>query len=94
MDLPEVTTTLCGPPSGSGKLNERCAKSFYDGYGSKRRIASEEIEALRDAHLFHQYYYLADALGRGDFAFLARMDARLSRWENGVYEYIAELAGR
>ena len=94
MDLVEVTTNLCAGPSGSGPLDEEAAEAFYRGYRMNRVLAPEEVESLPDAHLFHQVYFLADSLERGDFDFLSRMGARLANWEKGAYEKLIDAASR
>ena len=93
MDLVEVTTQLCMGPSGSGPLHERSAKLFYRGYRRHRHLTPEELAALADAHILHQLYFLADALERGDLAFVDRMSRRLSTWEEGILARIAQIAG-
>jgi Ser/Thr protein kinase RdoA (MazF antagonist) len=92
VDLAEVTTYLCRGPSASGPLMAEAARAFYTGYATHRRLTSEEIRLLPAAHLFHQVYYLADSLSRGDHDFLRRMSARLNNWNAGVLDTLAEIA--
>lgn len=94
MDLVEVTTKLCEGPSGSGLPNEEASYSFYGGYGTQRTLTVAEIASFPDAHLFHQIYFLADSLQRGDVDYIRRMDARLRSWRNGAFEILAEAASR
>ncbi len=92
IDLVEVTTYLTLGPSGSGSLREEQAQAFYDGYRKQRRLTAEELDAFPEAHLFHQVYHLANALGRGDYGFIDRMAARLASWQGGVLDRLIEIA--
>lgn len=92
VDLVEVTTYLCRGPSASGPLRVDAARAFYDGYAEHRRLASDEIGMLPPAHFYHQLYYLANSLGRGDYDFIRRMQARLRSWNGGVLDQLAEIA--
>ena len=84
MEFPEVTTQLCTGPSGSGPLNIAAAKAFFDGYYSGQGSDDIDIDLLTYAHAFHQLYFLADALTRGDHSFVDRMDHRLQTWDDGI----------
>ena len=92
MDLVEVTTKLCGGPSASGPLNEEGAQAFYRGYRVHRTLTPKEVGSFPEAHLFHQLYFLADAIRRDDFDYTNRMDARLANWQNSVYGKLADAA--
>lgn len=84
MDLAEVTTQLCTGPSGSGPLNIPAANAFFGGYCADRAEVDIDIDLLTYAHAFHELYFLADALVRGDHSFVERMDRRLRTWDDGI----------
>lgn len=92
IDLVEVTTYLVKGPSASGPLMKDQAKEFYDGYKTQRRLSSEEIALFHRAHFYHQLYYLANSLGRGDYDFIRRMEARLQSWNEAVIDQLVEIA--
>ena len=92
IDLVEVTTYLCTGPSGSGPLREDAAIHFYRGYRTHRELDAAEVAAFSEAHLYHQLYYLADSLSRGDFGFVDRMSSRLDNWDNGILDQILQIA--
>ncbi|GEM_PF-2658064 len=92
VDLVEVTTYLCRGPSASGPLRADAARAFYEGYAEHRRLTSNEVDLFPQAHFYHQLYYLANSLGRGDYDFIRRMKARLRNWNGGVLEQFAEIA--
>ena len=94
MDLVEVTTKLCMGPSGSGPLSQEATYAFYEGYGTVRILSGFEIESLPEVHLFHQLYFLANSLERGDFDFISRMGVRLANWQDGTFETLANVASR
>jgi Ser/Thr protein kinase RdoA (MazF antagonist) len=91
VDLVEVTTYLCRGPSASGPLQADAARAFYEGYAEHRRLTADEIDLFPQAHFYHQFYYLANSLGRGDYDFIRRMQARLDNWNGGVLDQLAEI---
>ena len=92
MDLVEVTTYLCRGPSAFGPLQGEAAIEFYRGYRDYYRLDSSEEAVFKQAHFFHQVYYLANSLSRDDFDFINRMAARLDNWEKGVLDRLIEIA--
>lgn len=93
VDLVEVTTYIVQGPSGSGPLLVEQAQAFYEGYRRRRRLSAEELKMFPKAHFYHQLFYLANALERGDYAFIDRMNTRLASWEAGILDQIREIAG-
>ena len=92
VDLAEVTTYLCRGPSASGPLQTDAARAFYEGYAEHRRLTSDEIGLFPQAHVYHQLSYLANALSRGDYDFIRRMQARLYNWNGGVLDRLVRIA--
>ncbi len=94
LDLVEVTTKLCKGPSASGPIRTDSTCAFYRGYRTRRTLTDVEVESLPDAHLFHQLYFLANALERGDLDYINRMEARLSNWRGGAFGILVNAASR
>ena len=90
VDLVEVTTYL--RRSEPGSLHEGAAAEFYRGYREHRSLTPSELESIEQAHLYHQLYYLADSLTRGDFGFVDRMSARMAGWYAGTLDRLVEIA--
>ena len=92
VDLVEVTTYLTLGPSGSGPLVTEWTQAFYEGYRRRRLLLAEELAAFPKAHFFHQLFHLANALERGDYGFIERMEARLESWDGGVLAQLVAIA--
>ncbi len=56
------------------------------------RVESDRGPLFVKAHFYHQLYYLANSLGRGDYDFIRRMGARLRNWNGGVLEQLIKIA--